>query len=143
METLTLNVPPTLDDAAISAELAGEFLTSNQVVADTVYAVTLVLEELLTNVVKYGGTPADALDMKVHIALSTDEIHVRTEDRGQEFDPFSAAPPDLDMPIEDRPIGGLGVHFIRQMSSRYNYVRENGVNIINVYFKLLTSQAVS
>ena len=50
-------------------------------------------------------------------------------DSGKPFDPFTEAPPpDLDSPVPDRPIGGLGVYLVQQLMDEARYAREDGKN---------------
>jgi serine/threonine-protein kinase RsbW len=89
----------------------------------------LILEELFTNAVKYGrfGNPA-AATIDVALALSSGTVTIEFSDSGPPFDPLVAAPPDLDLPIADRPIGGLGLHIIRSLVDEARYRREGDRN---------------
>jgi hypothetical protein len=48
------------------------------------------------------------------------------------FDPFSLATPDTNLPLEERSIGGLGVHFTRTLMSAYGYRREGDRNRVEL-----------
>ena len=73
---------------------------------DVIFQMQLVVEELATNIVRVAGA-GDCIDLSVR--SSDDEILVEMVDRGPAFNPLTDAPePDLDSPLEDRPIGGLG-----------------------------------
>ena len=52
------------------------------------------------------------------------------EDRGREFNPLEIEEPDLDTPIENRQLGGLGIHLVRQMMDEAKYRREGDKNIL-------------
>jgi len=52
------------------------------------------------------------------------------EDRGREFNPLEVAEPDLETPIEDRQLGGLGIHLVKKMVDVATYRREGDRNIL-------------
>jgi len=60
---------------------------------------------------------------------------VRVMDQGQPFDPLQREAPDTTGPIEDRPIGGLGVLLARQMSSAMAYHRQDNSNVLDIFFQ--------
>jgi anti-sigma regulatory factor (Ser/Thr protein kinase) len=89
----------------------------------------LVLEELFTNVVKYGRAENGiATTIRVTLALKGGELTIEFSDDGPPFDPLLAAAPDLDRPIADRPIGGLGLHIVRSLVHAARYRREGDRN---------------
>lgn len=93
-----------------------------------VYLASLAIEEVVTNCIKYGYD--DEADHVIHIAVgfAGRTLTMSIRDDGHAFDPLAMPPPDLDLPIEERSIGGLGIHLLRQMTDRMAYVREGGWN---------------
>lgn len=92
----------------------------------------LVLEELLVNVCSYAY---DGCEGDVELALSTtddDALALVIRDWGTPFDPLSAKDPDLTLGIEERGIGGLGVHFVRQLAREVSYRRNGDANELTV-----------
>ena len=58
-------------------------------------------------------------------------------DWGTSFDPFmETATPDTSLAAEDRPIGGLGVHLVKNVSAHHCYSGDDGTNTIELYFQL-------
>ena len=98
------------------------------------YAVRLALDELLSNVIRYAYD--DAAVHRIGLKLETGVPFALTiEDDGKPFDPLADAPPPvLDGPVEDRPIGGLGLHILKKMGLRLAYRREAGRNVLRVEF---------
>ena len=89
----------------------------------------LILEELFTNVVKSGRAGDEAAEtIGVALALRGRELTIEFSDDGPTFDPLLAATPDLDRPIADRPIGGLGLHILRSLVDHARYRREGDRN---------------
>ena len=96
------------------------------------YLVHLCLEELSLNAMTYGR--ANGLSVfQVSVNPAAEEIVVELCDNGAAFDPTKDAPlPDPDAPIDDRPIGGLGIYLIREMVDDVAYRREEGWNYLTL-----------
>ncbi|MBP0493437.1 ATP-binding protein [Pararoseomonas indoligenes] len=86
---------------------------------------SIVAEELAANVAMHG---TGASRLLVEARREGDSVHLLIEDDGPAFDPLSAAAPDLDAGVEDREVGGLGVHFVRRMTREAAYERRGKVN---------------
>lgn len=100
---------------------------------DLTYAIVLGLEEVATNVVRHGGGEEGSSEIEIEVASSDDEIRVEVRDSGKAFDPFHEAPePDLDAGVEERKIGGLGVHFVKMLMDETSYSREAGRNHVTM-----------
>ena len=96
---------------------------------DLLFQIKLVLEEMGTNIVKYGYNEDGKTDIRITLTSERDALTMEISDDGKPFDPFAdAPPPDLDSPIPDRPIGGLGVHLVQTMMNETRYRREDGRN---------------
>ena len=85
----------------------------------------LVAEELAANVAMHAK---GASMLRVEVRHEGDTLHLLIEDDGPEFDPLSAPAPDLDAGVEERDIGGLGVHFVRKLTRSAHYERLGGLN---------------
>ena len=67
-------------------------------------------------------------------------LEVIYEDNGKPFNPLiEADSPDLNHSIEDRQIGGLGIHFIKSMTDQQNYQRINSLNQLTLVKKLAST----
>jgi serine/threonine-protein kinase RsbW len=66
----------------------------------------------------------------VDVALTGPRLTVVLSDDGPPFDPFGQAEPDTTLSVEDRPIGGLGIHLVRKVMDRLEYRRQDGKNIL-------------
>ena len=103
--------------------------------SDVVFSVTLSLDELLTNIISYGYPQSVAHAVWISMRLAQDLLHVRIEDRAEPFNPLTAEEPDLDAPIEDRRIGGLGIHFVRTVMDQVSYELIDGRNVLTLVKK--------
>ena len=91
----------------------------------------LCLEEMVLNVITYGFD--DDAEHEIHvdfeIRIDSRTIIVNILDDGRRFDPLTEVPqPELDAELEGRPVGGLGVHFVRQFMDEASYRHERGKN---------------
>lgn len=95
---------------------------------DLVFRVNLVLEEMVLNIIDY-GTEDGVSEIEISLALTDDSLTIEIIDDGSPFDPLSDAPdPDLDSTLEERSIGGLGIHLTRTMMDDMRYRREQDKN---------------
>lgn len=90
---------------------------------DPQFQLTLVLDELFTNSIRHGGCRGVADAVEIRMQSAEDAVRVEFRDRGTPFDPLSAPPPDLTADLAVRAKGGLGVHFVRQMTRQLQYDR--------------------
>ena len=98
----------------------------------------LSLDELITNTVSYGYQDTDEHEIHVTLTERTGSLVVLVEDDGVAFDPFTAAPaPDLEADVEDRPIGGLGVYFVKTLMDEVAYERVENCNRITLIQRTL------
>lgn len=105
-----------------------EFFASRGIAVDQAYDVDLVIEELFTNMVRHaqGTSP-----IEVGLADDGASLTVRLRDEGVEpWDPSQAPPPDVDRPIHERRPGGLGLHFIRQLTRDLRFEHVDGTTIV-------------
>lgn len=96
------------------------------------HAVELTLEELITNTIKYGYDDKAAHQIEIRLAIQPTAIQITITDDGHEFNPFSAAEVDVSKPVEEREIGGLGIHLVRKLAASTNYQRLGGKNILKL-----------
>lgn len=101
------------------------------------YNINLAAEEAIINVINY-AYPQE----KQHITVLCQEtvdpkgLLLKISDRGIPFDPLAKEDPNTELAIEERPIGGLGIHMIKKVSSSVTYSREDDINILTITFAL-------
>lgn len=94
------------------------------------FKVNLVLEELGLNILTHGGKSSDRRpEIEIVLTSEDDVLTIEVLDDGQPFDPLEDAPnPNVDASIEDRSIGGLGIHLVRTLMDDLRYQRDDGKN---------------
>ncbi len=92
------------------------------------YQVNLVLDEVVSNVIRHGYRDRQQHEILVDLLLRNGELTIRVEDDGIQFSPLQVPPPDITKPINERPVGGLGIYMVRQIMDSLDYRRENGKN---------------
>ena len=109
------------------------WLEKQQTPQAAAYLALLALEELVTNCIKYGYDDSAQHAIQVSVQLSEGGMILVVEDDGHPFNPLEQVGPDMTLPLEKRPIGGLGIHMLRKMSDRMEYAREGGRNRVTLH----------
>ena len=128
LERLTLHLTNRLSEIPPSAERIKAFCTRQGVASSAIFAINVSLEELLSNTMSYGYADDRDHEIVVQIWREDADLVIDIADDARGFDPTQVAPPDLDGPPDQRPIGGLGIHLVRNMMDRMEYRRDGQQN---------------
>jgi len=123
-------IPNDMDALADLIEEVDRFLAGSDLPPRAVYAVNLALEEILTNTIKYGYNDDAEHQIQVTIQVDGDQAVLTCVDDGRHFDPLQAPEPDLDSPLEERKVGGVGLHLTTAMMDAIEYTRQDGKNVL-------------
>jgi len=126
--SLTLHVPSTIDAIRPATEQAEVWLAEHRVSFEAMYLASLAIEELVTNCIKYGYDDANDHSIEIVFAVEEEALRMEVIDDGNPFNPLEAPSPDLSLAIEDRRIGGLGIHLLRELADEVSYERRDGTN---------------
>lgn len=100
---------------------------------DVTFQIGLAVEELGVNIISYGHDDDKAHQIEIAITSTSEEITIEIKDDGHPFDPLSDAPdPDLASSVEDRTVGGLGIHLVRSMMDEVRYQRRDDKNCLTL-----------
>jgi anti-sigma regulatory factor (Ser/Thr protein kinase) len=103
-----------------------------EVDARSLMHIELATEEVICNIISYSS----ASSLTIHLGFSTKEARLEFLDDGFPFNPIDKATPDLNASLEDRTIGGLGIHLVRSCMDEIKYARKNNQNILTLVKKL-------
>jgi len=92
----------------------------------------LAVEEAVGNIIDYSG----ATEFTLSADFNDDQLNIKIIDDGKPFNPLTAPEPDLDVPIDERAPGGLGIMYMRKMSDDLTYLRDGHQNILNIKMKV-------
>ncbi len=110
----------------------GEFAEAHALPVAIRRSMNVAIDELLTNAISYGLAEGGGGEVTVDVELLPDRLTVTLIDDGKPFDPFGKAVPDTALPMEERPIGGLGIHLVRQLMDEVSYQRRGDRNVVSV-----------
>ena len=134
MADLVLKIANDLDELSVAADAAIRFLERNKASSDVIFAANLALDEIVTNIIKYGYEDSLTHEIIVRITLVEGSLEIETCDDGKAFNPFSQPEPDASCAAQEA--GGLGIHLVRNMLDACAYDRRDGRNIVTLTKKL-------
>jgi len=92
----------------------------------------LALEEIVTNVIEHGYEDNGEHSIIIRCSVQDGQVMAEVEDDGQPFNPLQSPDPDISKPLEDRPIGGLGIYLVRNVMDAFDYTYQEGKNQIRL-----------
>lgn len=132
MPELHLSVAISLSDIPGAAAALETFAREHGIAAEVAAKLVLALDEVLTNIVSYGYPDGGRHGIAVHARLDGGLISLSVRDGGKPFDPLALPPPDTGLGIEERRIGGLGIHFVRTVMDEVHYRRQRACNVLTM-----------
>jgi len=102
-------------------------------------SLNLALEEAVVNVMEYAYPPGSQETLQIEMGCDGEQLTFVISDHGVPFDPTQQAEADTTLPVEERSIGGLGIHLVRQIMDTISYERTDGFNVLTLRKKLLTT----
>ena len=100
---------------------------------DLDFQIRLILEELVLNATTHGASHSDDAFVIVKLLSCESEVRIELTDNGPAFNPLDDAPiPDTEASVEDRRVGGLGVHLVRNIVDSIEYERVGKENRLSM-----------
>jgi anti-sigma regulatory factor (Ser/Thr protein kinase) len=112
------------------------FATDHRLPSSLINAADLCLEEHITNIINHGYESPAEHEIIVRLTVQAEQFQVEVEDDGKAFNPLNAPEVDTSVPMECKPIGGLGIHLIRRFMDDLEYRREGNKNILTMRKRL-------
>ena len=130
---LDYRIPTRLEEIEKLADAVNQALSD----PDLAFRANVCLEELITNTIVHGLKGAADRFIQVQISVSNEWLEILLKDDAPQFDPFMQAPsPNLDLDINERPIGGLGVHMVKKLMDDVRADYDGTGNLIVLLKKL-------
>lgn len=130
MNEISVVLKNAVDEIERLSALVSAFGNEHGLSEDSIYAVNLALDEILTNTISYGYADDGPHEITVTLRVHGDELAAEIVDDARAFDPLSAPKPEVDLPLERRAIGGLGIHLARTLMDEISYRRERDKNVL-------------
>ncbi len=108
------------------------FADSMNLAPKVLFEVQLAMEELFTNIVSYAFDDKETHEINVSLCLKDNTLCLSVTDKGKPFDPTKTDDPDVRAPVDERPVGKLGLFFIKKVMDHVKYERKNKANIITL-----------
>ena len=132
-KTLSISFLNNMQELTHVLQVVNVFLEPRELQSKLVYAVNLILEEILMNIIRYGYDDEDSHEIEVRIGVEEEEVALTVIDDGKEFNPLTVPPPDHSKSAMDRIEEGLGLQFVRHMRNAMEYRREGDKNMLRIW----------
>ena len=136
MDGMELHINNRFDEMPAIVTMVEDFGARHKIPGAVINELNLVLDEVLNNIVSYGYPDARDGRIVVRLDYQPGEISAEVHDDGVAFDPVSADVSDLDGTVETRRIGGLGIHFVKELMDHVGYLRVGNENRLVVKKKI-------
>src|SRR5262245_49078490 len=131
-DTLEIKLKNKVSELDGLSQTLREFGQRHGLASKVIHDLNLAMEEILTNIISYGYTDNREHEVKVRLSAQLGEVSVEIEDDGQPFNPLEAPEPDITKPLEERKIGGLGIHLVRNVMDGLEYKRQGERNLLTI-----------
>ena len=128
----TLILKNDLCEIQVLTDAVAEFGTENNLAGEGICDAILALEEVFSNIVHYAYLDNCDHQIEVHVNLSHAELVLEVRDDGKPFNPLEIPELDIGKPFEEKEIGGLGIHLVRNLMDELDYSYAQGKNILTM-----------
>ncbi len=134
---ITITLPAKIEQLEMINKVLADYMTGD--LEPLLMKTQLVVEELLANICNYAydGKSGNA-EFSCGLVTFDGESCLRISfiDNGKAFNPFTQnADPHTETPVDERPLGGLGIYFVKNMSNHYVYSRIKDCNVVDIFIE--------
>ena len=140
MSSIETTIKNSIAEIARVVELIEELASLQQLPPSSIWPLNVALDEVLSNIISYGHEDGDEHEICVRVSLEQGLMVAEVEDDGKEFDPLAAPTPEIDVPLEERSVGGLGIHIVRNLMDEVTYSRIAGRNRLTLKRALVRNE---
>ena len=109
-------------------DMCGKYGVAKEIVGD----VDIAVDELGSNIVLYAYPREETHTFHTFFHCVNGELTITFVDEGVPFDPTRPTETHLDLPPEERPLGGLGIMMVKELMDKVEYQRKGGKNILRI-----------
>ena len=91
-------------------------------------SIVLAVEEIFVNIAHYAYQPGSG-SAAINITVSEEAV-IKFEDTGRAYNPLERPDPDVNLPIMEREIGGLGIFIVKTIMDKVDYMRQDNKNVL-------------
>lgn len=135
-KNLSVEINNNIEEITRLGDILEEYGNQYNIPPKVIQAFHLALDELVTNTISYGYADKAPHTILLAFVLNEEQLSVTITDDGQAFNPKDAPPPDLDSSVEDRRVGGLGIHLVKNLLDTFDYERKGKYNIVRLSKKI-------
>ena len=140
----TLTIAADLAELARVMQTIDDFCVGMAASTADVSALHLALEEVVTNVITHGFQNDSSRSLTIRLeALTTDRIRAVVIDDAPAYNPLARPEVNTTLPLEARPVGGLGVHLVKKLMDVCLYEHRDGQNLFSIERKLSRSSGAA
>lgn len=134
--TIEVRVRNDIQEVSRTSQILSDFWAQHHLPPETEMDATLALEEILSNVIRHGGQRGRDYDIRLRISLIDSAYELEISDNATPFNPLLTPDPDLDLPLEQRTPGGLGIFLVKQLADDLRYEFRDERNVLTFRKKL-------
>ncbi len=109
-----------------------EFCSIHNICEKKAYDIVIIVDEMATNIINYAFPNGTEHHFTIEVKVEDDYVHIQLVDDGIPFNPLQKSKPNLDESLDSRPIGGLGIYLVKQLSDFVTYSRISGKNYLDI-----------
>ena len=126
--SLQLEIVNSIEQLAPLQPRINDFCDDWGIPSDIQFQINVSLEEYLVNLISYGYDEGERHIIQINVIKTQEGFYLEVLDDAAPFNPMQAPQPDLDLPLNERPVGGLGIHLIRSYMDQLTYQSRQEVN---------------
>ena len=128
--SMTLSLDNEVAQISRLPEFVEKAVKESKLDASLTDTINLALEEAVTNVILYAYPEGSPGKVNIDVAVTDKALYFTISDNGKPFDPTARQEVDIEADVEDRPIGGLGIHLVRNIMDEVRYERRGDKNVL-------------
>ncbi len=136
MDRMEMCIRNRLDEMPAIVTMVENFGVKHGISGIVINELNLVLDEVLSNIISYGYLDSATGQIMVRLNYQSGEISAEVRDDGKPFDPLQAVSPDVGGTVQSRRVGGLGIHFMKELMDNVVYARVGNENRLVVKKKI-------